>query len=276
MLPPRIALLTLTSTLVLACGGPPAPSPETCAGPSAVSPSAPVTQFEVRFTAGSSPLELGAEVPFAGLHVSLSKARLYLSELALRGEDGALVPAELVDANGDRVPYDLMLADLERPESLGFAVRAPAGRYRGLSISVGVPSQCASGAELNGVDASAMAAPLDVDSDMYWSWSAGYVFLKLEGQVRAGSSPGGFFYHVGGGDRFAALELPGHFEIGPTGGRGPSLIADFQQLLTSPSGALEPDLADADERRVHGGRLADALARNVRGSGFLTLEHHHR
>lgn len=269
------AAVLLASSLLFGCGDR-AAAPEACLASPTVEASAPITRFGVHFMAGEAPLHLGTELTSAnGATFKTTKARLYLSRVALLSEGGERVSAELVDEQGDRLPYGVTLVDLENPDSLNVYVQAPAGNYRGMEVSVGVPETCASGEELNHSDASAMEAPLDVDSDMYWSWNPGYVFLKFEGQVKDASGWEGFFYHVGGDERFASLELDTPFSIPPEGGSGPELIADFNQLLVSPGGAAKPDITNSDERGVHGGALADSLAENIRGSHFLRLAQGH-
>jgi hypothetical protein len=268
------AAIVLGSSLGLGCGGAAeTPEVDTCLPESQIDPSAPITRFGIHFMAGAEPLLMGSELTSAnGATFKTTKARMYLSEVALIGESGEQIPADLVDETGERFPFGLTLVDLERPESMGLHIRAPAGSYQGMAISVGVPATCSgSGAELNHTDASAMEPPLDVDSDMYWSWDPGYTFLKFEGQVREGEEWEKFFFHVGEEERFAALTLDLPFEIPADGGSGPELVADFNRLLVSPSGEPKPDITNEDERQVHGGTHADSLAENIRGSGFLRL-----
>lgn len=276
----RAALVaaSVASLVAMGCGGGQPPSPNECLASPAVDPSAPITRIPVHFMAGAQPLLPGAELTAAnGSTFKASMARFYASELALIGTDGARVPAELVDEGGRRLPYALTLLDFANPSSLTLYLQAPAGTYRGLALSVGVPEKCPSGEGLNHSDASAMDAPLDVDSGMYWSWNPGYVFLKFEGQVKDGSDWAGFFFHIGEAKRFSSLqlELEQRFTISPGGGAGPELIADFNQLLVSPDQTPHPDLSQDSERHVHGGDLADVLARNVQGSHFLRLEQGH-
>ncbi|HEX5754449.1 MAG TPA: MbnP family protein [Archangium sp.] len=268
--------VALASSLAIGCGDNSSATPETCLPPSTVDASAPITRLGVHFMAGTAPLLLGNPVTSShGASFKTLKARLYLSQVALLGESGERVSAELVDAQGHRLPYGVTLLDLERPESLNVYVQAPAGNYRGMAVSIGVPESCGSGAKLNHSDASAMDAPLDVDSDMYWSWNPGYVFLKFEGQVQDSGAWKNFFFHVGEDKRFVALELDAPFTLTPEGGTGPELIADFNRLLVSPAGAAQPDITNDEQRRVHGGALADSLAENLRGSRFLRLEQEH-
>lgn len=271
-----VPALILAAALLSACGGGSKPAPEQCLEPSKVDAAAPVTRLGVHFVAGSTMLIPGNEAAFTnGVSFTPTKARLYISELSLLSPTGERVKADLVDASGARLPYGVALLDFERPESMNVHLRAPAGDYRGLALSVGVPQQCESGEGLNHSDASEMSRPLDVDSDMYWSWNPGYVFVKFEGQVESGTGREGFFFHVGEDARFASLALEHDFTLSAEGGQGPELIVDFERLITSPAGQPKPDVTNPDQRRVHGGAWADALADNIRGSGFLRLQPSH-
>ncbi len=272
------AAVVLGSSLGAACGaGAKPPDAATCLSEAQVDPSAAITRFGIHFVAGTEPLLMGSERTLPnGATFKTTKARMYLSEVALIAENGERVAAELVDEGGDRLPYGLTLVDLERPESMNLHVQAPAGSYQGLAVSVGVPSTCSgSGAQLNHTDASAMEPPLDVDSDMYWSWDPGYTFLKFEGKVLDDGDWEKFFFHTGEEERFAKLELWLPFTIAAEGGAGPELVADFNRLLVSPAGESKPNITNEDERQVHGGTHADSLAENIRRSGFLRLEPGH-
>jgi hypothetical protein len=265
----RIAVLAWSVMAACTGGSGQARSPEECLAHPPLDAGLPVVDVPVRFVAGGAALELGVEGTLMGTtRFQPTKARVFVSELALLDPAGQRVKAELVDASGARLAYGVALADLERPDSMTLHLRAPAGEYSGIALSLGVPGRCESGEQLNHSDASAMSAPLHVDSDMYWSWNPGYVFLKFEGQL----GREGFFFHVGGDERLAKLELRQAFSVAAAGGVGPTLVADFDRLLTSPAGAPRPDVNDPRQRKVHGGEWADALVENIRGSGFLALQ----
>ena len=63
---------------------------------------------------------------------------------------------------------------------------APAGTYTGVAFKVGVPFA------RNHLDVATAAAPLNVPA-MYWAWSSGYKFLKIDGAVGGA----GFNLHLG-------------------------------------------------------------------------------
>lgn len=179
--------------MTLACGGDPPPSADSCLAPSKVDPAAPVTRLGVHLLAGGSHLFEGVEARSEnGATFKPTKARFYVSQLALIGEGGSRVAADLGAEPRGRL-------------------RASAPARRGL----------------------------------------GHV-LELEPRPRVPE---------------VRRAGPGRID----GASGPQIVADFNRLLVSPQGASRPDLTNPAERRVHGGSLADALAENLRGSGFLTL-----
>lgn len=122
--------------------------------------------------------------------------RFYVSELTLIDEDGAEVPFTLATDSfqGDGVA----LLDFE--DGTGECANgttethrtitgtAPGGHYTSLVFTLGLPFA------LNHRDATAAAAPLN-STAMFWSWNAGYKFLKADG-ITTGL-PNGHNVHVG-------------------------------------------------------------------------------
>src|SRR5690606_13972400 len=92
---------------------------------------------------------------------------------------GNNVAAALVDTDNQPLKYNTTLVDYRRPETLTLRVLAPRGSYTAVHLTVGIPQFDAEGNMLNHVDASTMEYPLNVDTDMYWGWKVGYVFLKI-------------------------------------------------------------------------------------------------
>ena len=107
--------------------------------------------------------------------------KYYVSEIVLEGPDGERY-AEPIDvtATGAR---GFHLIDARQPESMIFDLTdVPSGSYNRMSFTLGVDSTHVLEGAAGGV--------LDpVDSGMFWSWNAGYVAFKLEGQ--SPESPGG-------------------------------------------------------------------------------------
>lgn len=257
-------LASLPFVFAAACGET-TPPPDRC--PTLPDPGADAvtTTLPIDLVAGDAPVTLGANMLSpSGASWALSKLKLYASQPKLMKADGGHVHPLLVDEDGAALPYGVALVDAARPASLALRMKAPPGAYTGLSFTVGVPDFCADDqTPLNHADASTMQPPLDVDSDMYWSWDPGYVFLKVEGRVDD-DGPKPFFYHVGDEGRLMTVSVDGAIEDGAR------LTADVSRLFVTPQGAHAPRLdGDDDDRKVHGGPLADQVKENVEGSGFF-------
>ena len=88
--------------------------------------------------------------------------------------------------------HQYFLVDEAQPESKLITLPdVPVGTYKSMTFTIGVDSlhNC-SGAQ---------TGALDPVNGMFWTWSTGYIFLKLEGHADASTSPGHIFeYHIGG------------------------------------------------------------------------------
>ena len=128
-------------------------------------------------------------------NTALSDLRFYVSNPALVGADGARTPLKLA-ANGRWQQADLALLDFENGEgacangtpdtNTALLGQVPAGDYRGLEFTVGVPF------ERNHADPLAARPPLD-DSTMHWHWRSGYKFLR----VGVATPDDGYWAHIG-------------------------------------------------------------------------------
>jgi hypothetical protein len=70
----------------------------------------------------------------------------------------------------------------------------PVGNYRSIKFMLGVDSaRNRSGAQTNGLD------PANEATDMYWTWSSGYIMIKVEGtSPQSGNGTKAIEYHMGG------------------------------------------------------------------------------
>jgi len=231
-------------------------------------PKVPVA-LDFKTVAGTSPFSLGmAERSRDGIEYKVSKFRFYLSDATLIDTSSKYVTAPLAHLDGKKLPYGVALVDYAKPDSLKLSVLAPPGEYKALNLMVGVPNACSGGAELAHGDAAARVAPLDVDSDMYWSWNPSYVSLKIEGQVLANGSWKSFFYHVGDDARRAKLHIHVPLTVGTEQSTKASFIIDVNRLFVTPTGADAPRL---ESGRSHGGAVADQMAVNIAKSGFFAV-----
>jgi hypothetical protein len=258
--------------LALTACAPAADAPDACPDLPAPTGDVVTATLPIDLVAGDAPLALGAPVETeAGVPYRVQKLKLYVSELALVRDDGSHVHPLLVDGDGEPLPYGVHLVDAADPASLALTFRAPRGDYAGVAFTIGVPDTCPDEVTtLNHADASAMLPPLDVDSDMYWSWNPGYVSFKIEGRAGDdGSAP--FFYHVGGDDLLSHVVLDGDVTL--DGGEASShVVLDADRLFVTPEGDAVPRLdGDDADREAHSGPLSEQLHRNLEGSHVLAL-----
>jgi hypothetical protein len=116
----------------------------------------------------------------AGETFNVELFKYYVSNVKLIKDDGSkyAVPNSyfLIDAN-DTNSLKVNMADI------------PGGKYTGIEYLIGVDST-------RNVSGSQTGA-LDPVNGMFWSWSTGYIFMKLEGQSSS-SSNNSYTYHIGG------------------------------------------------------------------------------
>jgi uncharacterized repeat protein (TIGR04052 family) len=137
---------------------------------------------------GGEPAACGAMydgVGSTGTTLELLDYRLYVHDIRLVTEDGREVPLALTP-DGAWQNEEVALLDFEGGDgcdsgtagtnSLVRGTVAEGGPFTGIRFRLGVPS------ELNHADASTAAAPLNFTS-LFWSWNAGYKFLRVEGRT---------------------------------------------------------------------------------------------
>lgn len=173
---------------------------------------APRQAITLRFAAQIGERDLRCGEVYAGqgssaVSVEPTDLRLFVQEVQLVRDDGALVPLAL----DERLPWqtpDVALLDFEDGQGSCVAGNAdtndvvtgsvPAGTYRGLVFSNGVPEA------LNHADPATLPAPLQAGG-MSWGWLLGYKFFVAElAQVSDGDAgvadaglPGFSLLHLG-------------------------------------------------------------------------------
>lgn len=117
-----------------------------------------------------------------GGQYTLDRAQWYVGNVELHAADGST----------HRIP-GYHLVDTEEPSSLTLRLPDPIpnARYQSLSFTLGVDSVDNHGGPQEGA--------LDPIHGMYWTWSTGFIFLKLEGTAAASPQPQHRIeYHLGG------------------------------------------------------------------------------
>lgn len=145
-------------------------------------PAAPVTQNDVRinFTnmAGNTVMSLSKDSAYVGSTAkylnanndtfSVSFLKYYISAIRLKKSDGSYFSEPY-----DTYSYHLVDA-ADSSNTCKFSLKnVPLGNYVQLEFSLGVDS-------LRNVSG-AQTGPLDPIHNMFWTWSQGYIFFKLEG-----------------------------------------------------------------------------------------------
>lgn len=112
--------------------------------------------------------------------LSFSTVRYYISNIQLTKLDGTIWSEE----------NSYHLLDHKVPSSQLVSIKnVPAGEYYKVNYLIGVDSaKNVSGAQ---------EGDLSPANDMFWSWSTGYIFFKLEG-TSTQAADGNFAYHIGG------------------------------------------------------------------------------
>lgn len=174
------------------------------------------TMVPLRFAAeiNGQPFECGRSysgIGVTGSTITPTDWRMYVSNVRLVDANGRETAARL-EQDGQWQHGDVALLDFENgsgPCRNGTAgmrdvvrVIAPAGQYRGVRFTLGVPF------ELNHADPTVAPAPLNLTA-MFWNWQGGYKFVKFDtattGLARAAEAPAahgaaqasGFSVHLG-------------------------------------------------------------------------------
>lgn len=107
----------------------------------------------------------------------------------------------------------------------------PYGKYNTITLTIGVDSaRNTSGAQ---------TGALDPANDMFWTWSTGYIMLKLEGTSPKSTATGNVLtYHAGGfkepnsTQRTVTLTLPSEITVAKTGENHIHIEADVLKVLS--------------------------------------------
>ena len=126
----------------------------------------------------------------SGEDLTISKFNYFVSNFKLVRDDGKTYT----------IPQDSSYFRIVEADAKSQTIalnRLPEGNYTGIEYIVGVDSlRSVSGIEKRG---GALDPSGDMAGDgMYWAWTSGYIFVKLEGSSsKSSSSNGKFYYHIG-------------------------------------------------------------------------------
>ncbi|MCX7728231.1 MAG: hypothetical protein N2203_02060 [Bacteroidia bacterium] len=114
--------------------------------------------------------------------VKFSTFKYYISNITLTKTDNSTYT----------VPESYFLVNHSINSMVSFTLNnIPSGQYKSIKMLIGVDSaRNVSGAQ---------TGALDPSNGMFWSWTTGYIMLKLEGtSPQSGSTTKSFAYHIGG------------------------------------------------------------------------------
>lgn len=114
---------------------------------------------------------------------AVNKFKYYISNVKLIKDDESVY----------NVPNSYFLIDEADQSSVKPELaNIPGGKYKGVRFTIGVDSAATE-------DPSMHVGDLDPANNMYWTWSTGYIFMKLEGTSPNSTSTGNsIVYHIGG------------------------------------------------------------------------------
>ncbi len=233
-------------------------------------------EIEFDNRAGDASLVFGTEYTnAAGEKLTFSTFNYFVSNFVLVKADGS----EYV------VPKDscYFLCKHDDPDSRDVVLKnVPAGDYTSLKFMIGVDSakSVSPAGERTGVLDPATGA-----NGMYWSWNAGYIFVKVEGTspqapLNPGTGENTFQYHTGlfGGydsptlNNLKTVSLETHHgepaKVRRSGGPHFHLYVDVLEMFTAPT-----NVSVVTNPTSHAGPYSKTVADNY--ADMITLDHVH-
>ncbi|WP_159466727.1 MbnP family protein [Dyadobacter sp. 3J3] len=126
----------------------------------------------------------------SGEDFTVSTLNYFISNIKLVRDDGKTYT----------IPQDssyFLIRESDPKSQIVTLKQLPEGNYTGVEYIIGVDSL----RSVSGIDKRVGALDPSGDPEdggMYWAWSSGYIFLKLEGvSAKAGSANNKFYYHIG-------------------------------------------------------------------------------
>lgn len=193
----------------------------------------------------------------AGEQFQVTKLKFFVSGIGFASGNSSEEAAK--ESSGKNI-FLVNFASLPNSEKLQFNVKA--GEYKGLRFNIGLPR------DVNHADPTVALPPLNLaQSDMYWSWNSGYIFLLAEG-----SGPDVFQnkFHFGIGEDKRIMPFSFGNVLSPKTsfkiekGKTTRIVLkfDFQKMLVNGDGSFY-SLANQSSSMVHGGYFADVLSANI-------------
>ncbi|AFU68070.1 AZL_007920/MXAN_0976 family protein [Psychroflexus torquis ATCC 700755] len=216
------------------------------------------TSIEISFanTINSQNIELNTGVyqTTLGESYSINELKYIISNISFIKEDGGIFTYPVEDS--------YFLIDEEVPSSKIITLEnIPVANYNKIKFGIGVDQ---SNYPLNGVD---NFVPTAEESQMLWSWSAGYIFFKIEGDYSStGDQPDeDFLFHIGSHgtnlDNYKTVELSSDFGFDFTESTLVSIEADIPKLFNAVYDIRIEDKSDIQVDPVNAPKIAENASR---------------
>ncbi|MFD0931453.1 MbnP family protein [Psychroflexus salinarum] len=162
----------------------------------------------------------------SGESFSINKLKYIISNIELVKENGEIFTYPIDES------YFLINEENQKGQILNLK-NIPIENYRSLRFGIGVDQ---SNYPLNGVD---NFVPTAEENQMLWSWSAGYIFFKIEGsyQVSENNQEENFLFHIGSHgtnlDNYKTVVLSSEFDLDLRDKDLIAVKADLEKLFNS-------------------------------------------
>ncbi len=247
-----IAVAAMCSALLTSCDKKPLPNPVGGPDPSGLSK----VKLEFANKVGTANLTLGSQwyKNDFGDSFKVNAFNYYITNIKLNSEK-----TPYTEANS----YHLIKHGVDSTMSFDLE-GVPYGTYSSMTVMIGVDSaRNVSGAQTGALD------PLH---EMFWSWSTGYIMLKLEGVSPQSTGVDNLvIFHIGGhsgqwaGQRTVTIPFPNAITVGKDGENHVHIDADVNVLFKSPVSMMNIIMSIGKESQVIANGYADMLSISYSG-----------
>ncbi len=171
------------------------------------------------------PLVMGEKYPyFDGSEILFTKSEFFLSEVAVRNEQGEWI--NLSDVNFVNLQnHHFNTENAQKGLRLGLG-RIPEGKYSSIRFGIGVPARINSKSPKDFSASSALG-----QGDHYWAGWDSYIFSKTEGLLSDGMQLANFAYHSGFDSIYVVKEYPISLNVTEGNNVSLKLILDHRKFF---------------------------------------------
>lgn len=180
----------------------------------------------------------------AGNEFNVSTFRYYISNVELTKLDGSKVFYPV---------YKLIDAFDESTQTITL-LEVPNGDYKAISYFIGIDSTRNHSGPQEG--------DLSATTGMLWTWASGYLFLKLEGFYKNGTSQTSFRYHIGTDELLNKVTSPINYSI-QSNQKNAFMVCNLAEFFKNPTTfdiKLDDDIQSFPNEKKEAGELAANMA----------------